>query len=395
MEQAISVTKFNTYIKQIFDSEELLHNISIVGEVFGVSFSRNVIYFSLKDETSSLSCVCFYPNFITQIVEGNKVIVTGSPNYYTKAGKFNFNVVRVEKLGQGKLFEEFLRLKQKLEEEGLFDISGKQPMPKKIARIGVITSSEGAVLQDIKNIVWRRNPAVDLVLFNTKVQGNFAEKEIAHAIEVMGSYDKIDAIIVARGGGSLEDLSAYNTEIVARAAYNCPKFLVSAVGHETDYTIIDFVSDLRAPTPSAAAELLTVDIESKKSQFISTANNLLRTFDTFITNSKNELDVNRIRFINTSEKKLNTTQNIVNNLNRSLIVCYENYINSKYYELGLSEVTLNKNNPTEILNKGFAKIEQNGFSVTSINNIDLNRDLSIILKDGKLTATPKEKELKK
>ena len=280
-------------------------------------------------------------------------------------------------------------------EEGLFDISAKQPMPKKIARIGVITSSEGAVLQDIKNIVWTRNPAVDLVLFNTKVQGNFAEKEIAHAIEVMGSYDKIDAIIVARGGGSLEDLSAYNTEIVARAAYNCPKFLVSAVGHETDYTIIDFVSDLRAPTPSAAAELLTVDIESKKSQFISTANNLLRTFDTFITNSKNELDVNRIRFINTSEKKLNTTQNIVNNLNRSLIVCYENYINSKYYELGLSEVTLNKNNPTEILNKGFAKIEQNGFSVTSINNIDLNRDLSIILKDGKLTATPKEKELKK
>lgn len=392
MEQAISVTKFNNYIKQIFDSEELLHNISIVGEVFGVSFSRNVIYFSLKDETSTLSCVCFYPNFVSQIIEGNKVIITGSPNYYTKAGKFNFNVIRVEKLGQGKLFEEFLKLKQKLEEEGLFDISGKQPMPKKIARIGVITSSEGAVLQDIKNIVWRRNPAVDIVLFNTKVQGNLAEKEIAHAIDVMGNYDKIDAIIVARGGGSLEDLSAYNTEIVARAAYKCPKFLVSAVGHETDYTIIDFVSDLRAPTPSAAAELLTVDNESKKEQFISTANNLLRTFDTFISNIQNELELKKFKFISVGEKKLDANRNLIGNIYRSLTVCYENYINSKYYELGLSEITLNKNNPVEILNKGFAKIEQNGISISSINNIDFNSDLSIIFKDGKLKALPKEKE---
>ncbi len=392
MEQAISVTKFNNYIKQIFDSEELLHNISIVGEVFGVSFSRNVIYFSLKDETSTLSCVCFYPNFVSQIIEGNKVIITGSPNYYTKAGKFNFNVIRVEKLGQGKLFEEFLKLKQKLEEEGLFDISGKQPMPKKIARIGVITSSEGAVLQDIKNIVWRRNPAVDIVLFNTKVQGNLAEKEIAHAIDVMGNYDKIDAIIVARGGGSLEDLSAYNTEIVARAAYKCPKFLVSAVGHETDYTIIDFVSDLRAPTPSAAAELLTVDNESKKEQFISTANNLLRTFDTFISNIQNELELKKFKFISVGEKKLDANRNLIGNIYRSLTVCYENYINSKYYELGLSEITLNKNNPVEILNKGFAKIEQNGISISSINNIDFNSDLSIIFKDGKLKASPKEKE---
>lgn len=392
MEQAISVTKFNNYIKQIFDSEELLHNISIVGEVFGVSFSRNVIYFSLKDETSTLSCVCFYPNFVSQIIEGNKVIITGSPNYYTKAGKFNFNVIRVEKLGQGKLFEEFLKLKQKLEEEGLFDISGKQPMPKKIARIGVITSSEGAVLQDIKNIVWRRNPAVDIVLFNTKVQGNLAEKEIAHAIDVMGNYDEIDAIIVARGGGSLEDLSAYNTEIVARAAYKCPKFLVSAVGHETDYTIIDFVSDLRAPTPSAGAELLTVDNESKKEQFISTANNLLRTFDTFISNIQNELELKKFKFISVGEKKLDANRNLIGNICRSLTVCYENYINSKYYELGLSEITLNKNNPVEILNKGFAKIEQNGISISSINNIDFNSDLSIIFKDGKLKALPKEKE---
>ena len=264
--EAITVTKLNTYIKQIFDAEELLHNIPVVGEIFGISSSRNVFYFSLKDESSSLSCVSFYPNLFIDIKEGDKVIVTGSPNYYIKGGRLNFNVIKLEKVGLGELYEQFLKLKDKLQHEGLFDEHHKKKIPSEIKRIGVITSKEGAVIQDIKNVAWRRNPMVDIVLYNTKVQGLNAENEIAHAIEVMGKYDKIDVIVVARGGGSLEDLWAYNTEVVARATYNCPKPIVSAVGHETDYTIIDFVSDLRAPTPSAAAELLTFDLSGKRAE---------------------------------------------------------------------------------------------------------------------------------
>ena len=282
MIQAISVSKLNTYIKQIFDAEELLHNIAVVGEVFGVSTSRNVIYFSLKDENATLPCVCFYPNYIDFIKEGNKVIVTGSPNFYIKGGKLSFNVVKVENVGQGKLYEEFIKLKQKLADEGLFDQSHKKTIPKDIKRIGVITSREGAVIQDIKNVSWRRNPSVDIVLYNTKVQGNNAENEIANAIDKLGQYPNIDVIIVARGGGSLEDLWAYNTEIVAKATYNCPKPIISAVGHETDFTIIDFVSDLRAPTPSAAAELLTFNLEDKKLAMKEIFNKFFKTCKNYI-----------------------------------------------------------------------------------------------------------------
>ncbi len=392
MKQAISVTKFNNYIKQIFDSEELLHNISIVGEVFGVSISRNVIYFSLKDDTSSLACVCFYPNLINQLQEGNKVIITGSPNYYTKAGKLNFNVNQVEKTGQGELYENFLKLKQKLEEEGLFDNNKKKPFPKEIKRIGVITSREGAVIQDIKNVTWRRNPSIDIVLYNTKVQGNLADKEIAKGIEIMGKYDKIDVIVVARGGGSLEDLSAYNTELVARAAFDCPKFLVSAVGHETDYTIIDFVSDFRAPTPSAAAEILTKDLNQTKFNFNIVINNLIKAYSNFIKNKKNILRTNSSKLLTLTDKNILTAQaKLINNSNL-FVNTFERFLNCKYYDLGLNEVKLNKNNPVEILNRGFAKIEQNKESIKSIKNIDFNKELSIIFKDGNITAKPIKKE---
>ena len=367
MTEAISVSKLNTYIKQIFDAEQLLHNIPVVGEVFGVSISRNVIYFSLKDESATLPCVCFYPAFATQIVEGDKLIVVGSPNFYVKGGKLNFNVSRVEKVGQGKLYEDFIKLKQKLEEEGLFRSEHKKPIPTNIRRIGVITSREGAVIQDIKNVAWRRNPTVDIVLYNTKVQGNQAENEIAHAIDVMGRYDSIDVIVVARGGGSLEDLWAYNTEIVARAAFACPKPLISAVGHETDFTIIDFVSDLRAPTPSAAAELLTFDLQEKKRLLSSISTRFYRAEDQLISSKENALRRNTTALLNLAEKN----------------------IDQKYYEIGLYENTLQKINPNNILSKGYAKVEFNGTAVSSKKELQPDDEVKLIFKDGRLTATIK------
>lgn len=311
--EAITVTKLNTYIKQIFDAEELLHNIPVVGEIFGISSSRNVFYFSLKDESSSLSCVSFYPNLFIDIKEGDKVIVTGSPNYYIKGGRLNFNVIKLEKVGLGELYEQFLKLKDKLQHEGLFDEHHKKKIPSEIKRIGVITSKEGAVIQDIKNVAWRRNPMVDIVLYNTKVQGLNAENEIAHAIEVMGKYDKIDVIVVARGGGSLEDLWAYNTEVVARATYNCPKPIVSAVGHETDYTIIDFVSDLRAPTPSAAAELLTFDLSGKRAEMWGMFELLYSEVKKIINKNINAFNMINYKLFNVIEKRLVKEENNFNN----------------------------------------------------------------------------------
>lgn len=368
--EAITVTKLNTYIKQIFESEELLHNIDVVGEVFGVSFSRNVIYFSLKDENATMNCVCFYPNLANEIIEGEKVIVTGTPNYYVKGGKLNFNVIKFEKLGQGKLYEEFLFLKEKLTKEGLFDENHKKSIPSNIKRIGVITSKDGAVIQDIKNVSWRRNPAVDIVLFNTKVQGVGAENEIAHAIEVMGNYENIDVIIVARGGGSLEDLWAYNTEVVARATFNCPKPIVSAVGHETDFTIIDFVSDLRATTPSAAAELLNFNIDDRKKEFLSLCDKFIRKFENFYGQSKFKLISDASLLYNLIDK---------------------NVINQKNYELGLIENTLKKEDPRGILSKGYARIEQQNKIINNADVLNMNEDFDVVFKEGVIKAKPLER----
>lgn len=388
MNEAISVTKFNTYIKSIFDAEELLHNISIVGEVFGVSFSRNVIYFSLKDENATLSCVCFYPNFINDIVEGEQVVISGSPNYYIKGGRFNFNVVKVSKVGQGKLFEEFLKLKEKLENEGLFSSAHKKSLPKLIQRIGVITSRDGAVIQDIKNVAWRRNPNVDIVLYNTKVQGLNAENEIAHAIEIMGNYDNIDVIVVARGGGSLEDLWAYNTEIVARATYNCPKPIISAVGHETDFTIIDFVSDLRAPTPSAGAELLTFDISERKQDFSSLKTMFSNAVQHFTNRATQEVKGRAIQISSSISKILMQEEGLLKRTKDSFLSNAKSMIEQKLYEIGLNEQALIKSNPLEILNMGYAKIEQNGNNLSSVENVDYENNLQIYFKDGKVDAKP-------
>lgn len=388
MNEAISVTKFNSYIKNIFDAEELLHNISIVGEIFGVSVSRNVIYFSLKDENATLSCVCFYPNLINEIKEGEQVIVTGSPNFYVKGGRLSFNVVKIENVGQGKLFEEFLKMKAKLEKEGLFDVDHKKQIPENIRRIGVITSKEGAVIQDIKNVAWRRNPNVDIVLFNTKVQGFQSEKEIANAIDIMGNYPNIDVIIVARGGGSLEDLWAYNTEIVARATYNCPKPIVSAVGHETDFTIIDFVSDLRAPTPSAAAELLTYNLQDKKDSLISFKNNLIRIENNILSSCKSNLQNVIYRLHNTFDKTFLSQASILEKLKTSLVRNFESSVEQKIYELGIYENTIEKINPLKILEKGYARIEQGKDIVKTSKAVDFNQNLKILFRDGEVIATP-------
>ena len=388
MIKAISVSQLNGYIKKIFDAEELLHNVPVVGEVFGVSVSRNIMYFSLRDAEATLSCVCFYPALFENIKEGSEIIATGSPNFYVKGGKLSFVVNKVEASGQGKLFEEFLKMKEMLEKEGLFDPAHKKALPKTIKRIGVITSSEGAVIQDIKNVGWRRNPGLDIVLYSTRVQGKGAEVEIAHAIEVMGKYPNIDVLVVARGGGSLEDLWAYNTEIVARATYNCEKPIVSAVGHETDFTIIDFVSDLRAPTPSAAAEILTFNLIEKQEAHQKLVNKLYLSYESFISNKQITLKTNQKELVTNLERLILTKTNKFNKTLLNFDRLTTKFIEEKSYGLGLLENSLMKLNPTGLLEKGYAFIEQNGTPIKSKNSVDMGKELSIIFKDGNIIAKP-------
>lgn len=387
----LSVTKFNNIIRDIFNNEELLHNIQIVGEVFGVSISKNSTYFTLRDENSALPCVCFYGDLMSNIKEGDMVVATGSPNFYAKSGKFNFVVNRVEPFGLGLLYQKFVELKEKLEKEGLFAQEHKKTIPENIKRIGVVTSKDGAVIQDIKNVCWRRNKAVDIVLYNTKVQGNGAEKEIVDGINFFSEYENIDVVIVARGGGSLEDLSAYNTEEVARATYACKKPIVSAVGHETDFTIIDFVSDLRAPTPSAGAELLTKDVSQLKITFKKDISKLSRMLDIFVANKTTQLNSAKNNIFDICEDLMIDKQSKLHKLTAKLSNKIESIMTKWDYDLKLKISHVNKLNPLDIMALGYAKIEQNGKNVRKLSQLDTKNQFEINFIDGILIAKGEEK----
>ena len=383
--QVITVSIFNNYVKNVFNSEELLHNIKIVGEVFGVSMSKSACYFSIKDEECSLPCVCFYGDAMRSVKEGDSVVVTGSANFYAKSGRFNFVVNKVEPYGLGLLYQRFLELKEKLQNEGLFDESNKKSLPSNIKRIGVVTSKDGAVIQDIKNVAWRRNQSVDIVLYDTKVQGNNAENEIAQGIKFFSDYDKVDVVVVARGGGSLEDLAAYNTEIVARAAYECKKPLVSAVGHETDFTIIDFVADLRAPTPSAAAELLTKDTKLSQSTLKREISRISRLLTSYIAEqtalfqgTKNIILTLTEDYLSDRKIKLERNLRVLSNKLNAFLVGTD-------YSLKLKIANLNKLNPLDILSMGYAKIEQNGKNVGKLKDLKQDKPFDINFVDGKIT----------
>lgn len=266
---AISVSELNTYIKQKFSEDEALASILVKGEIsnFKNHYATGHLYFTLKDDKSLIKCVMFKGyaerlNFTPK--DGMKVIVLGSVSVYERDGVYQIYAQAMQQEGLGDLYKAYEELKLKLEKEGLFDLSKKKKIPKFPKEIGVLTSQTGAVIRDIINVSTRRNPNVHIRLLPVPVQGAGASEKIAKAIELMNEKKIADVIIIARGGGSLEDLWPFNEEEVARAIYNSEIPIISAVGHETDFTISDFVSDLRAPTPSAAAELAVPDVYELK-----------------------------------------------------------------------------------------------------------------------------------
>ena len=381
----ITVTQFSTYIKQIFDAEELIHGISIVGEISGWSNVRGTAYFTLKDESSALSCVCFVADKFSEFKNGDSVMIIGSARYYTKTGKLNFNVSKIEHYGENILYQKFLELKSKLEQQGYFAEKHKKEMPKNIKRIGVVTSEGGAVIQDIINVRTRRNPGIDIVLYPVKVQGTGAEKEISAGINFLDNYN-VDVIVVARGGGSFEDLQPFNTEEVANATYNCNKPIVSAVGHETDFTIIDFCSDLRVPTPSAAAEVLCEDVGVRKYNFKKNVANFFNLCARFCEKAEETLKKSAKSITNNfgylyENARLNLNKNInVFSLQGKVFIDKNNATVYNLCEL------LNKLNPENVLKLGYACLKNNNKNVTSINDVNVGDDLNIKLKDGELVA---------
>ena len=263
MAEVYSVSQINTYIKHMFTGNSLLNHIYVKGEISNCKYhTSGHIYFTLKDGAAQIACVLFAgrrAGISFRMEDGQNVIVFGSISVYERDGKYQLYADEIRLDGVGRLYEEFEYLKKKLGAEGLFAAEHKQEIPRFAKRVGIVTASTGAALQDICQIARRRNPYVQLILYPAKVQGEGAAATVVKGIRALEG--KVDVIIVGRGGGSIEDLWAFNEEIVAREIYSCSTPVISAVGHETDTTIADYVSDLRAPTPSAAAELAVYDVQ--------------------------------------------------------------------------------------------------------------------------------------
>lgn len=295
-----TVSQINRYIRNMFAQDFLCSSVLIKGELSNVKYhGSGHIYFTLKDSGAAISCVMFSKNragLALRLEDGIQVVVAGNLDVYERDGKYQLYAKQIEAVGGGLLYEQFEKTKKELEEMGMFDPSYKQPIPAYTKKLGVVTASTGAAVQDIINVSKRRNPYIDILLYPAIVQGDGAVDSIVRGIELLGQTD-VDVIIVGRGGGSMEDLWAFNSPMVAQAVFDCPIPIISAVGHETDTTIIDFVSDLRAPTPSAAAELAVCDIFGLLDQIRERQSRLNSLFRTTCEKARMQLENRKVKLM--------------------------------------------------------------------------------------------------
>lgn len=387
MNSVYTVSQANQYIKNMFNQDFLLNNISVRGEVSNCKYhSSGHIYFSIKDRSGLLSCVMFAGKkrgLDFKMEEGNKVIVSGNINVYERDGKYQLYADKIEKEGTGDLYKRFIELKNELEEMGMFSDEYKKEIPKYSMNVGIVTASTGAAIQDIINISKRRNPYIKLVLYPAKVQGDGAADTIVNGIRCLDSKN-LDVIIVGRGGGSIEDLWAFNEEKVARAIFECNTPVISAVGHETDYTIADYVADMRAPTPSAAAELVVFEYNKLCEKISSYEENMRYRIDIKIRNYRNTVNdllwkLNKMSPANNIQSKRQRLADLEIRLYDSI----NRKTSERRHQLELLTERLNGLSPLNKLSGGYAYIsDDKNKPVKSIKQINADDELKIVLKDG-------------
>lgn len=395
MANVYSVSKINAYIKGLFEEDFMLGDVSVKGEVSNLKYhSSGHIYFTLKDEKAAIACVMFQGNrsgLKFTMAEGMGVVVRGQISVYERDGKFQIYAKSITKDGAGALYEEFLRLKEELEELGMFAPEYKKPIPKSIKTLGVVTASTGAAIQDVINIATRRNPYVQIVLYPAIVQGDKAVPSIINGINALEKYG-VDVMIVGRGGGSIEDLWAFNSKDVAEAVFNCSVPVISAVGHETDTTIIDFVSDLRAPTPSAAAELAVYDINSILDEIEGTKDILNRLMRTKISDARNN-----VKYLESNLKSLSPKNKLIQNrmyaisLEDKLNGLMKSKITDRRHSISLYAERLKGLSPLDKLSQGYSYVSSGGKTLNSISQVKAGDETSIYLKDGVVSAVVSKK----
>ncbi len=385
--QPSSISELNAYVKFVLESDEVLQNIYIIGEVSNFKYhSSGHMYFSLKDENCSVKCVMFskYSSKVNFDFEnGIKIFAYGSVSCYEVSGQYQVYVYHVAPAGIGQINDEFKKIYNRLEKEGLFDPSKKKSLKKFPRKIGVISSKTGAVIHDISSVLSRRYPIAEIVLCSSNVQGIQSSEQIIKSIDFLENYPEIDVIIIARGGGSLEDLWSFNNENVVRRISKCNIPVISAVGHDVDYTLCDYVADVRASTPSVAAELASVSIES----ILENISNLKQK----INNSINK-NFTYKKYILDQFKNIFNLKNIYNffiiktndvlNYKKQINYKFENFINVNELKLDSLRNKIEIHNPENIFKKGYTIVKKDGICISDANLIEDNSKLSLTFKNG-------------
>lgn len=387
MKNVYSVGQVNRYVKNMFTQDFFLQKVYVKGEVSNCKYhTSGHVYFSLKDETGTLTCVMFAGQrrgLSFRMKDGDKVVVGGSVDVYERDGRYQLYAKEITLEGAGALYIRFLALKQELEDMGMFAQEYKQPIPRFIRRLGVVTAPTGAAVQDIRNISYRRNPYLQIILYPALVQGEGAAASIVKGIHMLDEVG-VDVIIVGRGGGSIEDLWAFNEESVARAIFECRTPVISAVGHETDFTIADFVADLRAPTPSAAAELAVDDYRSIVEAAASYGERLHRAIWGKLDLQRSRLDTCKTKFMYLSpENRIREMRQKLLDLEEEIQGVMESRIGDKRHRLAVYLERFAGLSPLRKLNQGYSYVaDKNKKAVTSVEQAKVGDRLFISVTDG-------------
>ncbi|CCY49821.1 MAG: exodeoxyribonuclease VII large subunit [Peptostreptococcus sp.] len=391
----LEVSELNSYIKKLIADEPILGNVMVKGEVsnFKIHSSGNV-YLSLKDKDSKVNCIILRRNFAQDMVikDGTKIIASGSVRVYERDGAYQLYINSVEVEGMGNLYYQYLQMKERLEKEGLFSPMHKKKIPRFPKVIGVITSPTGAVIRDIINVVSRRYPRVEIKLFPVLVQGERSEESLIRALDFFNRRDDIDTIIIGRGGGSLEELWSFNSEALARKIFDSKIPIISAVGHETDYTICDFVADLRAPTPSSAAELATPDLKD----LLASQDILVKRMSRAVSN---KIEIERQKVSRSIEKTHTIVQKDMidmsyvrlDRIQERMAASVDRRMVDYKNKLSLIGVSMGNLNPFSVMDRGYSVVESSGGLVQKTTDVELGEDIDILLSDGSLRCQVKEK----
>lgn len=386
-----SVSSVNQYIKNMFSNEYALSVLFVKGEISNCKYhSSGHIYFSLKDEASQLTCVMFRGDrrgLDFRMENGQEVIVGGSINVYERDGKYQLYAKKIVSVGDGLLSERYEQLKKKLEQAGYFDEDRKLPIPSYVQRVGIVTAKTGAAVQDMIQIASRRNPYVQLFLYPAKVQGEGAAETIVAGIDYLDEFG-VDVIIIGRGGGSMEDLWAFNEETVAEAVYRCRTPVISAVGHETDYTIADYVADLRAPTPSAAAELAVYDAGQVLRDLYSYKDRMARCILSQVEDQRDRMDAaeGRLRYLNPQNQLLQKRQQMIDLEERMQRMMLQT-LKDKKHLFALLSGRLDAQSPLKRLSEGYAYVaDGQGQILDSVKKVKPEDKIKLTLADGTIRA---------